>query len=536
MMKKTMKRVVAFSLSLVLTAGALVGCGGGDNGGAASNGKSIMIYAQTNGLGQDWLLHAADAYQKKTGTEVNVEFDAYLSSNLTTTLESSATEVGDLYYASTYEWAPWSYKENLVVDLTDFMNEKGEDGQSLNERLTTTKRYILNGEGKEVQTIVPLQKSPTGLVYNKEMMSYVCHDVLGWEEGHEYPINTKELQEVINAVEQITADGKNKELFTYKQNGQTLDVEAFVWSGSVGMLEFLTKSWLYQYLGETGMTAFYNQYENCDMFNDEAFYVVYQKMVDLLDLQEDSNGEYYSATSIPNCVSYNHTASQSQFLMNKALMCPTGSWFYSEMKETITDIDNIGFMPVPYLSDNAGNPLTAEGVEMPKDEAGNFKNIFYIDAPDYFVIPQRSENQDEAKNFLRFIFSKEYMPKLLEDLQTPLAIDFDDSEVEKNAWYQEVEAAIERSQLLDVWTASKMQAYERIGLYHNPGTAPFSQLSMSSFGSSTKLIDSATGKMITDASQATGVAVTENVYNYVKGNYKTAVDNWANSIKVIGGQ
>ena len=125
-MKKMMKRTVALTLAMLFALG-VVGCGAGE-GGAKSNGKTLSIVAQTNGLGQDWLMNAAKAYEKKTGTKVEVEFDAYLSSNLTTTLESSATEVADLYYAATYEWAVWSYKDDLVVDLTEFMNEKGEDG------------------------------------------------------------------------------------------------------------------------------------------------------------------------------------------------------------------------------------------------------------------------------------------------------------------------------------------------------------------------------------------------------------------------
>ena len=532
-MKKVMKRTIAFALALMLCMG-IAGCG---SGGAKSNGKTLMVYAQTNGLGQSWLLNAAKAYQKKTGTQVNVEFDAYLSSNLTNTLESEAVEVGDLYYAATYEWAIWSYKDNLVADLTDFMNEKGEDGKSLNERTKTAIRYVKTEDGKEKQTIVPVENATTGLVYNKKMMKYICQDVLGWEKDHEYPVNTKELREVIDALENIQKKGSKKDLFTYKQNGQTLDVEAFVWSGSVGMLEFFTKSWIAQYLGDEGMTEFYNQYENCDMINDDAFYIAYQEMVDLLQLTKDKDGEYYSETSVPNCVSYNHTASQSQFLLNKALFCPTGSWFYSEMEATITDLDNIGYMPIPYMSDEEGKPITAEGVEMPKDEDGNYLSYYLASgSPDYFVIPQRSKNQEEAKNFLRFMFSEEYMPNLGNDIQAPLAIDYDVSKCNKNAWFKEVDDAMQRMHLCDIWTGNKMQAYSKIGFYYNPASPPFSQLSMGVFGSNDKLIDSATGKKIKNASEATGVAVTENVYNYVAGNYKAARDDWSNAIKLIGGK
>lgn len=534
-MKKVVKRVAAVVMAAVMVAGAVTGCGGNGGRGASKNGKTIEIHAQTNGLGQAWLNNAAKAYEAETGTTVNVLFDAYLSANLTTTLENQSLEVADLYFVQTYEWGQWTYN-GYIADLTEFMNEKGEDGKSLNERMTSTMRYVVEDDGTQKQSIVPLTKAPTGLAYNKDMMNYLCHDVLGWEEGHDYPVNTKELYEVIGAMEKVTSDGSKDEMFTYKQSGQTLDVKPFVWSGSTGMLEFLTFAWLYQYLGIEGMTAFYNQYENCDMYNDEAFYQVYQAVVDLLKLEEDTNGDYISTTSIPNCVSYNHTASQQQLLLGKALMCPTGSWFYSEMKETITDADAWGFMPVPYLSDEAGNPITAEGVEMPKNEDGSYASYTYLNVPDYFAIPARSENQEDAKDFLRFIFSEEYMPTLQTDLQAPLCFEFDDAKVEKTAWFNEVANLVDCSTTADVYTGNIMQIYGKIGYYYNPDTAPFSRLSQSGFGSSNKLIDSATGKQISSASEATGVAVTENVYKYVQGNYKTALVKWNEAVRLVEGR
>lgn len=534
-MKKAIKRAVVLTLSLVLTAGAVVGCGKGGDQGAKLNGKSIMIYSQKNGIGEEWLRNAAKAYQEKTGTEVNVEFDAFLSNNFTETFTNEGIEVGDLYLGGTYEWAQWAMKDDVVADLTEFMNEKGEDGKSLNDRTTANYRYVLLEDGTKKQVFVPFQKPSNGLVYNIEMMDYICKDVLGWEEGHDYPVNTKELREVIAALETIQNEGTKKDVFTYKENEQEKNVEAFVWSGTVGMLEFFTQSWIHQYLGDEGMEEFYNQWDNCDMLKDDAFFIAYQEMCDLLDIQKNEKGEYYSATSIPSCISYNHTASQSQFLMNKALMCPTGSWFYTEMEATIKDVDNIGYMPIPWMSDAEGNPITAEGVEMPKNAAGEYLSVDNLTSTDFWVIPARSENQEEAKNFLRFIYSQEYMPQLMNDLQTTLAIEFDDSACEKSAWYEKIKYVEEHTYVSDVWTGSKLQMYSRIGYYYNPTFAPFSQLSMSQFGSSEILIDSATGKKIKDASEATGVAVTENVYKYVIGNHKTAQEGWKDSIKLVGG-
>lgn len=522
-------KLAAAGMAAILAAGMLTGCGtgSGESGGAKSNGKSIQIYAQTNGLGQDWLNHAAEAYRKKTGTEVNVLFDAYISTNIRTTFEAEKAEVADLYFIQTNEWRQL-FQDGYLEDLTDLLNEKDENGKSLNNRMSVEKTWIWNDAGEESQVYVPVTKAPQGIVYNKKMMNYLCHDVLGWEEGHDYPVNTKELKDVIAAMEETSKKGEQKELFTYTRNGKTMDVKPFVWSGSTGMLEFFTYAWMDQYWGDKGWEAFYSQVDNCDMLKDDCLYLVYQTMVDLLGLEEDSNGEWISSTSVPNCVSYNHTSAQSQFLMNHAVMCPTGSWFYSEMQSTIEDVDNLGFMPIPYLSDDAGNPITDEGVEMQKNEDGSYKNCAHLNNADFFVIPTRAsdENKEIAKDFLKYMFSEDYMPTLQTDLQAPLCFDFDDSSVEKTAWLKEVSTLVDNTTNVKSWFGTKTQVYGKITIYYNPQEAPFSRLSISGFGSSKKLIDSATGKEISNRQDATGIAVTENVYNYVYNNYKTAASNW----------
>ena len=522
-------KLATAGMAAILAAGMLTGCGtgSGESGGAKSNGKSIQIYAQTNGLGQDWLNHAAEAYRKKTGTEVNVLFDAYISTNIRTTFEAEKAEVADLYFIQTNEWRQL-FQDGYLEDLTDLLNEKDENGKSLNNRMSVEKTWIWNDAGEESQVYVPVTKALQGIVYNKKMMNYLCHDVLGWEEGHDYPVNTKELKDVIAAMEETSKKGEQKELFTYTQNGKTMDVKPFVWSGSTGMLEFFTYAWMDQYWGDKGWEAFYSQVDNCDMLKDDCLYLVYQTMVDLLGLEEDSNGEWISSTSVPNCVSYNHASAQSQFLMNHAVMCPTGSWFYSEMQSTIEDVDNLGFMPIPYLSDDAGNPITDEGVEMQKNEDGSYKNCAHLNNADFFVIPTRAsdENKEIAKDFLKYMFSEDYMPTLQTDLQAPLCFDFDDSSVEKTAWLKEVSTLVDNTTNVKSWFGTKTQVYGKITIYYNPQEAPFSRLSISGFGSSKKLIDSATGKEISNRQDATGIAVTENVYNYVYNNYKTAASNW----------
>lgn len=536
------KRILAAVLGLVLVASGLTGCGKGSvssEKGAKLTGERISVTAPVDGRGQAWLENAATAFTKKTGIAVDVAWDAMISTNLTTILETDGVEKSDIYFAGTYEWALWLRDGGLIEDMTDFLNEpdENEGGKSLNERtIPSMYRYIIDEEGNKRQGVVPTSTTVHGVVYNLKMMDYLCHDVLGWEEGHDYPINTKELFEVIDALNETTAKGTNKTLFSYQQDGKSFDVKPWVWSGSVGTLEFFFYPWLGQYEGQENITKYMGNVGMKPIHTDcEGMYVVYQMLSDLMDIRTDENGNAYSANSIPNCVSYNHVNSQAQLLLGKALMIPAADWFYTEMEATIEDEENIGFMPVPWMSDEEGNPLTAEGVEMPKNEDGTYKPYDYTtNSLAYACIPVDAKNKDGAKQFLRFLTSSEYLPTFASDIQALMAYEFDESKLKVTPWFEKVLAIRDAREMVNYRADSKLVFYGRIGFYNNPGTAPYSQLSTAVFGNPEKMVDSATGKELKDGQKPTGVAVTENVYKYVVENHKAALAKWAESKQMVG--
>ena len=534
---KNLKKILAILTVAVLLVSCLTACGGegGKKGGAKLTGEYIIVKCALNGLKEEWMQNAAEAFTYETGIQVQYEFESGLSSTLTTTLETTGMPVADLYFAQTHEWAKWA-EAGYLRDLTNLMNTAGENGKSLNDRIVGNERYLLDS-GEKVNYIVPLTYAPTAVAYNKPMMNYICHDLLGWEAGHDYPINTKELQEVFDALQQATAEGKNKDLLTYTQSGQTYNVQPMVWSGSTGMLEMIVYPWIYQYMGLDGTEAFYAQTKDHQLLNHDAFYVAYQKMVDLLDIQKDSNGDWNSTTSVPGSPSFNHVTSQQRFVRSQALLCPTGSWFYTETADLIEELnmdDKIGFMPTPWLSDDEGNYLIADGATPAKDENGNYQSIVRMNNIDFMFIPERAECPELAEQFLLFLFSEDYMPKLCEDLQSPMCFEFDDSSVQKTTWFAEVDKLMDISTTVEGWVCTKMCNYGRVGVYYNPGVAPYSRLVQCSFGSNTKLVDSATGKEIKNAADATGIAVSENVYKYVFGNYQRGLQAFQDSKKELG--
>lgn len=529
---KIFKKFIAMALVLGMVC-TVAGCGG-KKGAHELTGESISVVIQTNGLGTAWIEDVAEKYTYETGVEVNVQFDALVNSNLLTILTTDVMDCADVYFGQTSEWADW-LKNDLIVDITDIYTDSS-DGKSLADRCIVQDYYVENTDGSKRYGMLPLSMGPIGMAYNKEMMDYLCHDVLKWEEGHDYPTTTAELKQVTDALKSVVKDGSNKELFSYTSAGKELDVKAWAWSGSIGTLEFLFKPWIQQYFGEEKMNEFFSQQSNPDMFNDEAFYVCYQKIMDLLELEEKSDGSVSSSSSIPNCLSYNHTESQTQFLLGHSLLVPAGSWLYTESTDLMADMDNWGFMPVPTMTDDNGKALCADGVTVPTDEKGNYVQYLGINTQDFVFIPSRSEKHDLSKAFLKYMFSETALATIEENIQAPVCFECDDEKIELNNWAKQVNEfvknAVKANSLCTTYSTNPMFGVGALNFVSD--TLPYAKLSQAGYGSIKKYYDSKTLKPIASVKEATGVAITENVYNYVKWNYNYKISHWQEFKQKLG--
>lgn len=521
---KSLKKIVALLLTVCLIC-TFAGCGGKE-GAAKLTGQSINVVVTINGLGADWIEDVAEKYTYETGIEVNVQFDSLLLANLFTIISSDAMECADVYFGQTNEWADW-LKNDLIVDITDVYTDSS-DGKSLADRCLVQDYYIEDVNGNKRYGIFPLSMGPIGMSYNKKMMDYLTHDVLKWEKGHDYPTTTAELGQVIDALNETVKNGNKKDLFTYESAGKTQNVKAWAWSGSIGTLEFLFKPWLEQYFGKEKTKQFFEQQANPDMFNDEAFYICYQKIMDLLELKEGNDGKIVSNSSIPNCLSYNHTESQTQYLMGRSLFVPAGSWLYSESTDLMGDVSNWAFMPVPTLTDDEGNALCAEGATVPTDSEGKYVQYLGINTQDFMFIPTRSQKQDLAKDFLKYMFSEKSLATVEENFQAPVCFECNDSKIKLNAWAKQVKIAVDRAVATDalctVYSTNPMFGVGALSFVSD--TLPYAKLSQGGYGSIKKYYDSKTLKPISSPSEAQGVAITENVFNYVKWNYNYKLSHW----------
>lgn len=525
-----LKKVLSLALCIGIVAGI---CGCGKKGGHKLTGESINVVVQTNGLGVDWIEKTAERYTYETGVEVNVQFDALLSQNMDTVLMSDTMECADVYFGQSADWVKY-YKNDLIADLTDIMTDSS-DGESLVDRCLVQDYYVEGDDGSKHYAMIPLTMGPIGMAYNKGLLNYLCHDVLKWEAGHDYPKTTKEMNEVIGALNDTIKNGSKKDMFTYSAAGKKMDVKPFAWSGSIGTLEFLFKAWMQQYWGSENIDKYYAQQSAPDMFNDEAFYVCYQEIMNLLDLKE-SGGAVTSVNSIPNCLSYNHTESQAQFLLGHALFIPAGSWLYSESSSLMTDLDNWGFMPVPVLTDNSGKAIAKDGVTVPTDKDGNYIAVLGINNQDYMFIPKRSQKQDLAKDFLKFMFGRKSLAKMEEDIQAPVCFKCDDENIKLNGWAKQVNTAVQNSvennAFCKTYTTNPLYGVGALNFISD--SLPYAKLAKGGYGSVNKYYDSKTLQPISSPAAAKGIAISENVYKYVQWNVNYKLSHW-NEYKRIAG-
>ena len=87
-------------------------------------------------------------------------------------------------------------------------------------------------------------------------------------------------------------------------------------------------------------------------------------------------------------IGMNHTESQTEMMLGKALFIPNGTWMESEMKDAPRE-DGFEYAMIPTPAENAGD-------------------VHYIyDCCEVFAIPADAENPELAKEFLRFLYSDE---------------------------------------------------------------------------------------------------------------------------------
>lgn len=253
-------------------------------------------------------------------------------------------------------------KENALMDLTDLFEETLEgETEPLKDMFidgivgsNVTSPY---GDGKIY--LAPFNSGPMGLVYNKTLFE---------EKGWEIPTTWEEFM----------ALGEIAKNDTYMVGDEEVTGRALL--AYPGIHPQYMRSFLFpaiaQENGMESLEAFCN-YEEGSASNEKAIeYLNY--------LPEIAEKGYL----MEGTVALNHTQSQTDMMLGKALFIPSGVWIENEMKEAPREEGfEFGMMAMPVLKEGDTQYVAA--------------------SYEQFSIPVKAKNPEAAKAFLKFLYSDE---------------------------------------------------------------------------------------------------------------------------------
>lgn len=373
-----MKKFSSVALALLLTAGMLAGCGGAGNSSSTSeasqpaasvsssqpaeesapadetsfDNKDLSIAIFEGGYGPNYWNEIVSKFEAAyPGVKVEMQISPTIGDIIRPQIVAGT--VPDFLSMNDNDQSgvvAALIKEKALMDITDVF-----DGAALNsdEKLRDlvtagvleTGKCAPYGDGKVY--LAPFNVSPMGMVYNKALFA---------ENGWETPVTWDDFFALGDKAKE-----KGIALFTY-QGIYPGYMESVIWP-AIGSA-----------VGPEGFKKITSYQEGA--FNNPETIAV------LENLQKIATGGYL----MEGTVALNHTQSQTDMMMNKALFIPNGNWMEGEMAEAPrADGFEFGLTPAPVL--NADDTR------------------YVMTSVEQFSIPAQAKNPELAKEFLRFLYT-----------------------------------------------------------------------------------------------------------------------------------
>lgn len=366
------RKLLCAILSVTMAASLLAGCGsdntteqttdagndvtpGTEEGteAAAGNaeGETISVAAIETAYGSEMWQEVAAAFTEQTGINVELTTDKNLEDVIGPSMQGG--EYPDVIHLATGREAALTeqfIKGNMIADITDVlsMTVPGED-VTVSEKLAGgfTETSLTNPYGDGKTYLAPMFYSPCGLFYNAGLFE---------EKGWTVPTTWDEMWELGEK-----AKAEDISLFTYPTTGY-FDAFFYALMYSAGGPEFFDKATHY----EEGIW---------DTEEAKTCFDIVTKLA-----------EYTNPITPAQANDQDFTQNQQLVLDNKALFMPNGTWIVGEMKEAPrAEGFKWGMTALPAV----------------KDGGDQYSYTWF----EQCWIPSGAENQDEAKQFISFLYS-----------------------------------------------------------------------------------------------------------------------------------
>jgi N-acetylglucosamine transport system substrate-binding protein len=349
------RKILSLSLFVILTAGSLFATGQSESE-AKDEKKTLDIFAFAGPIKEEFWLEAVKEFNSRF-PDVEVNLTAGPKINDQVRINIAAGNAPDIYFSAGAGkiTIPQLVAEDLIIPLDDFLVSKTWNGtDSFQDSLISGR--VQKIEGKTYGIEVPFH-----------LVGFFYHEPTFKEKGWEIPSDFRDFQKL---APQIAADGMSPMVTT---GVYPYYFEHFVLRGGVAAAG-----------GAQALLDWANLKPG--FFTTDAFKSVIEKYEWTIKngyLLKDSAG-------------LNHTASQTEWIHGKAAFVTSGTWIESEMKNDFPEgyAAGIRFMPSFFIDNSKDMTVTPYGA-----------------AP---VSILRGDGEEEAKEFLRALYSPSVMKRLTE--------------------------------------------------------------------------------------------------------------------------
>lgn len=380
----------------------------------------LRIDAFEGGGGGTYAQALADAY-RKYNPEVTIEVNCnpLVPEEAPTALEAKSSAV-DIYMlnglniGSLCENAKGALEPINDVYESKPKTDKVEGGKTIEELISDPILPSMMYGGDQEEYVgnyyaLPIGSNPHSLVINK-----TCMDDLFGEGNWEVPRTSDELIELCEDIKALNAK--------VEIAGEEQDVYAFIYAGNA--LEYWRYMW-YPWVAQYDGVEAYNEARDSKIdgeYNKDARFTdgKLEAMKALETIVKRANGYCH-----PDSMSNNHTTVQKYFMQGRAAMMCCGDWMENETDTEYSP--DLMMVKAPILSAYGTKlGLTDEQLSAAVkavDEGGSApsgvseaafesvkearKIVFTLANTQIAVIPVTSVNKDIAKDFMRFLYSKE---------------------------------------------------------------------------------------------------------------------------------
>ncbi len=337
-MKKLRTSLVSVLAAVCCCLTSLVGCAPK----IPDNENTLEIYATSAGYGIEWINDLIPIFEEQNpGMKVYLNYDigVELCNNMLTAGPKSNT--ADLMF-SLEDWGAIVMRgangvagyDYALEDLTDFLDEEDENGETLRERFidyTLSPLGIELDDGKVHDFALPWASAVTGIIYNKNIFSE--HPEWLSDFGGKTPRTTDELIAMCYKIAATDSDTSGKKLVAFCNDSVT------------GYLSYISYILFAQYLnadteffgGFSGAGNFYDYYN--PIRTDDA-YKLYSssgtlgRLYTLQVMKQICNTD--DGILSPTVAEDDYSRAQGRLVSRQGVMSINGDWFDNEMSTAIS--------------------------------------------------------------------------------------------------------------------------------------------------------------------------------------------------------